>query len=133
METRKQLAQCDAQIELNARITRSCEATRLEVKALPDDTTLDQFAALDITFDLTHSTNDEIAFAWFMKSIDAGYEPAFPEIRKFLLRVGRGKFIFRLYSELVNEGRKVWAQEVYAEARPGYHPVTQQRLDETLK
>ncbi|MCB9956469.1 MAG: M1 family metallopeptidase [Caulobacterales bacterium] len=103
------------------------------INSLPDHTTLDQFAALDITFDLTHSTNDEIAFAWFMKSIDAGYEPAFPEIRKFLLRVGRGKFIFRLYSELVNEGRKVWAQEVYAEARPGYHPVTQQRLDETLK
>lgn len=101
--------------------------------SLPSGITLDQLAALDAAFQLSTSKNAEIAFAWYMKTIKAGYEPAFPEIRSFLKRVGRGKFIFRLYGALVDSGRKVWALDVYQEARPGYHPISQKRIDEILE
>lgn len=103
------------------------------INSLPSETTVDQLAALDAAFDLSASRNAEIAYAWYMKAINAGYEPAFPEIRSFLKRVGRGKFIFRLYGALVDSGRKVWALDVYKEARPGYHPISQRRIDEILE
>jgi leukotriene-A4 hydrolase len=102
------------------------------VSALPDDVTSDQLAALDQAFGLTGTKNAEIAYAWYMKAIKAGYEPAFPELKKFLLRVGRGRFIYRLYGALIENGRKDWAEDVYAEARPGYHPIAQRRIDEIL-
>ena len=34
---------------------------------------------------------------------------------------------------LVDNGRKVWALDVYNEARPGYHPIAQQRIDQILE
>lgn len=103
------------------------------LNALPDDVAAQQLAELDAAFDLTASGNAEIAFAWYMKAIKAGYEPVFPALRNFLLRVGRGKFIYRLYGALADNGRKDWALDVYKEARPGYHPIAQRRIDEILK
>ncbi len=66
-----------------------------------------------------------------MKTIKGGYSPAKPELRKFLLSVGRGKFIYRLYDALANHNAEdlAWAKKVYAEARPGYHPIAQRRID----
>ena len=43
----------------------------------------------------------------------------------FMQRVGRRKLIMPIYNALVKtpEGLK-FAQEVFAKARPGYHPIT---------
>ena len=103
------------------------------VESLPDGLTAEQLKALDDAFHLTGSANAEIANAWYLKAVKAGYEPALPALREFLLRVGRGKFIYRLYTALAENGRKDWAEDVYAAARPGYHPITQKRIDEILK
>ena len=46
------------------------------------------------------------------------------------MTVGRGKFIYPLYTSLVENGRREWAAAVYNEARPGYHPIAQRRIDE---
>ncbi|MEQ1931447.1 MAG: leukotriene A4 hydrolase C-terminal domain-containing protein, partial [Parvularculaceae bacterium] len=51
----------------------------------------------------------------------------------FLARVGRGKFIYRLYESLEETGRGDLAKAVYAKARAGYHPIAQRRIDEILK
>jgi hypothetical protein len=82
--------------------------------------------------DLTNRRNAEIAFAWYMQAIHGGYEPALPALEDFLMRVGRGKFIYDLYEALHEHGRGAWASEVYARARPGYHPIAQRRIDEIL-
>ncbi|MEX0643669.1 MAG: M1 family metallopeptidase [Parvularculaceae bacterium] len=103
------------------------------LESLPGGLAADQFKALDEAFHLSGNPNAEIASAWYLKSVKAGYEPALPALREFLLRVGRGKFINRLYTALADSGRKDWANEVYATARPGYHPITQKRIDEILK
>ena len=59
-------------------------------------------------------------------AIRAGYQPAYPKLEQFLCAVGRRKFVKPLYLELMKtpEGR-VRAREIYAKARPGYHPITQ--------
>jgi len=88
---------------------------------------------LDETFSLTGTQNAETAFAWYMQAIRVGYEPAYTELEKFLMTVGRGKFIYRLYGALKDNGQADWAETIYAQARPGYHPIAQRRIDAILK
>ncbi len=100
------------------------------INTLPEAMSEAQFAELDAAFSFTGAPNAEIAFAWYMRAIPAGYEPAFPAIEEFLMRVGRGKFIYRLYAALQeSETRRAWGADVYARARAGYHPIAQRRID----
>lgn len=96
---------------------------------LPATASSEQLAALDTRFNLSNSQNAEIASAWYLKAIPAGYERAFASLDDFLMRVGRGKFIYRLYQSLIDNGRREWAQGVYERARSGYHPIAQRRID----
>lgn len=100
------------------------------IAQLPEAITSDQMAALDGRFSLSTSQNAEIANAWYMRAINVGYEPAFEPLDGFLMRVGRGKFIYRLYAALIENDRRDWAEAVYERARPGYHPIAQRRIDE---
>lgn len=102
------------------------------INTLPDDLSMENFAALDEKFALSTAQNAEIANAWYMQAIAAGYEPAMPALEKFLMSVGRGKFIYRLYGALAANGRGDWARTVYASARAGYHPIAQRRIDGIL-
>lgn len=103
------------------------------INTLPGDIAPARLAELDQTFKLTTAGNAEIAAAWYLKAIKAGYEPALPEIEKFLSRVGRGKFIYKIYQALEDNNRADLAKTVYASARAGYHPIAQKRIDEILK
>ena len=90
-------------------------------------------AELDRAFNLTNSGNAEILFQWLMMSIRSKYEPAYPALERFLVRVGRRKFIRPLYQELVDTpGGLQRAQAIYRKARPGYHPISQMTVDELI-
>ncbi len=102
------------------------------LNALPGDMILELFADLDSAYDLSNSQNAEIAFAWYMKAIAGGYEPALAPLDRFLMSVGRGKFIYRLYAALIEYDRRDWAAEVFARARAGYHPIAQRRIEEVF-
>ncbi|HFB54592.1 MAG TPA: M1 family peptidase [Hellea balneolensis] len=103
------------------------------INNLPDTLTIEQFDALNSAFHLNGHPNAEIAFAWYMQAIKGGYDAALPDLERFLMTVGRGKFIYRLYGQLKNNGKADWAHTVYAKARPGYHPIAQRRIDAVLK
>jgi hypothetical protein len=48
--------------------------------------------------------------------------------------VGRRKFVKPLFEALVKEpGGRERAKNIYAKARPGYHPITQATVDAILK
>ena len=96
------------------------------------DVNVENLEVLDETYSFTGTQNAETAFAWYMQAIKAGYEPAMAELENFLMTVGRGKFIYRLYGALNDNGKADWAKEVYARARPGYHPIAQRRIDDIL-
>ena len=87
---------------------------------------------LDETFNLTGTQNAETAFAWYMQAIRGGYEPAYPALENFLMTVGRGKFIYRLYGALKDNGQAEMANRIFAEAKAGYHPIAQRRISATL-
>lgn len=102
------------------------------LNGLPSDLSSEQYEDLDKAFSLTGTQNAETAFAWYMLAIKTNYEAAYPDLEGFLMTVGRGKFIYRLYDALKENGKAEWAERVYAEARPGYHPIAQRRIDDIL-
>ena len=91
-----------------------------------------QMKDLDSTFKLTGTQNAETAFAWYMQAIKAGYTPAMPALEDFLMKVGRGKFIYRLYGALKDNGQAAKANAVFAKAKAGYHPIAQRRISDIL-
>jgi len=103
------------------------------INTLPAEITPTRLAELDAAFKLSQAGNAEIAAAWYLKAVKAGYEPALPQIETFLTQVGRGKFIYKIYQALEDNGRGDLAKAVYAKARAGYHPIAQKRIDEILK
>ena len=94
----------------------------------------ERMAMLDGRFDLSESGNSEVLSAWLEKSIDARYKGAYPAIERFLTAQGRRKFLRPLYEKLAkNPEDLAFAKQIYAKARPTYHPVSQGTIDEILR
>ncbi len=98
---------------------------------MPENLTADQFKRLDSAFKFTGTQNAEIAFAWYMQAIKGNYNAVDKALEDFLMSVGRGKFIYRLYGALAkrDEATRIDAQRIYKHARPGYHPIARRRID----
>jgi aminopeptidase N len=103
------------------------------IRNLPGDATPERLADLDAAFRFTASGNAEILTAWLERAVATGYRPADPALERFLVGVGRRKFLVPLYTALAKTpDGKARAQEIYAQARPGYHPVTRGTVDGIL-
>lgn len=102
------------------------------IKALPGKISLEQMADLDSTFNLSASTNSEIAFIWFKQAINKKYKTAYPAIENFLINVGRIKFVAPLYRALVQNDDRDLALKIYHEAKAGYHPLTRESVEIVL-
>ncbi len=104
------------------------------ISHLPENITLQQMAGLDGVFGFTKSGNSEIQAAWYTLAVRMNYKPAYQNIETFLTQVGRRKFLMPLYKEMVktSEGKE-WAKKIYAKARPNYHSVAYNSIDEVLK
>jgi aminopeptidase N len=101
---------------------------------MPATVTAAQLAELDRQFALTKNPNSYIAVSWFRVAIRHGHAPALPAVERFLLAVGRMRFINPLYRELAKtpEGRAL-AEHVFAKARATYHPIGQVGVERILK
>lgn len=96
------------------------------INNLPLDISSVNMRRLDEQFNLTQSKNAEIAHAWLKLSIVKDYEPARDRLRNYLLTIGRNKLVSPLYRELAKSPENLkWAREIYQQAKPGYHPLTQ--------
>jgi len=103
------------------------------LQVLPSPLSETQMKELDHAFHFTSTGNDEILDQWLKMVVAADYKPAFPRLKQFLLEVGRMKMIKPLYAALIKTpGGEQFAREVYAEARPGYHPIAQAAVDKIM-
>lgn len=102
------------------------------INSLPEEIATNRMADLDAAFDFTHSGNNEILGAWWQPAINNNYAPAMPEIEKFLITVGRRKFLTPTYKALKDNGKLAKAKEIYTKARPNYHFVSIQTMDALL-
>jgi hypothetical protein len=88
---------------------------------------------LDKAFHFTQSGNNEVLSAWLLLAVKQHYVDAYPALDKFLINVGRRRFILPIYKQLVtSEDGKKMAKEIYEKARPNYHFVAQESIDNLL-
>lgn len=98
-----------------------------------DDLSPEQMAELDAAFGLTETGNVEILYLWLMRAIESRYQPGIERLERFLIEVGRNKFIRPLFEKLAaTDWGRDWAIEVYRLARPGYHPMTRAAAERAL-
>lgn len=93
---------------------------------------VEQLTALDGAYHFSESGNSEILAAWFQPTIRSGYEPVRPVVENFLIHVGRRKFLTPTYRAMLESNQADWAAEVYAKARPNYHAVARETMDDLL-
>lgn len=103
------------------------------VRNLGFNLTIDQLSDVDAAFNFTESGNSEILAAWFQHTIRSNYTKADPVMKNFLINVGRRKFLTPTYRALKESNKLEQAREIYVEARPNYHSVSTQTIDELLE
>lgn len=138
----QELAQVDAQVQ---EFQDGTPASRLVttgwtthhwlyfLRSLPDRISEKRMIELDESFNFTNSGNSEILAAWLKRVIANDYQEGYAAMRDFLLRQGRRKFLIPIYDGLAStsEGLSL-AREIYREARPMYHPLSQATVDQIL-
>ncbi len=113
---------------------KSSNAKLYFISHLPDSLNAAAMAILDNEFAFTNSGNTEVQSAWYTLAIRHSYKVANANIEKFLMSVGRRKFLKPLYGEMIKTAEgKAWAKQVYAKARGNYHPVSYGIIDEMMK
>lgn len=92
-----------------------------------------QVSELDNTFHFSKSGNSEILFAWLEICIRSNYWKNKDILESFLVKVGRRKFVKPLFKAMMKTAKgKTIAADIYKKARPNYHSVTQQTIDNIL-
>jgi len=88
---------------------------------------------LDLAFHLTDSGNNEVLGEWLVLAARHGYRAADARMERFLLEVGRRKYLTPIYSALLaTAAGQQLARAVYPRARVGYHAITRRSLDALL-
>lgn len=103
------------------------------INHLPEGIGQEKLATLDAAYGFTQSGNSEISAAWFQPTIRNNYEAVYPKVEDFLINVGRRKFLTPTYKALIESGKKDMAISIYEKARPNYHAVARDTMDELLK
>jgi leukotriene-A4 hydrolase len=103
------------------------------IRNLPSPLSARRMAELDAAFGFTKTGNSEVLFAWLMRAIESDYRAAYPALERFLTSQGRRKFVRPLFARLAEtEAGRERAQRIYAKARPAYHSITRQAIDDVL-
>lgn len=103
------------------------------IKGLPPSMDQSMMTALDRACGFTNSGNSEILAAWFQPVIRNQYTGAYPKVEEFLVKVGRRKFLTPTYRAFMETGQEAEARRIYALARPNYHAVSRETLDDLMK
>ncbi len=95
------------------------------LKNLPEKLDEVQLKELDNAFGFTDIGNKYILKDWLLVSVRNQYRPAYERLERYLMTIGRVKYVAPLYKELIktDEGREL-AKQIFEQAQPGYHPLT---------
>lgn len=103
------------------------------IRQIPEETPAEKLALLDEEFNFRGCGNSEVMAEWYILSIRHNYDHVNPEMEKFLINVGRRKFLEPIYTELAkSEEGLEWGRAVYEKARPNYHAISFNTIDEIL-
>ncbi len=97
---------------------------------LPDAPPLAKMQELDAAWHLTGTPNAEIGMRWYSHAIAAGDKAVWDAAAEHMTRIGRIYLSTPLYKAFVKTPEGLaFAEQVYARAKSGYHPLTQQVVE----
>ncbi|HTM27766.1 MAG TPA: leukotriene A4 hydrolase C-terminal domain-containing protein, partial [Rhodanobacter sp.] len=97
---------------------------------LPDAPPLAKMQELDAAWHLTGTPNAEIGMRWYSHAIAAGDKAVWDAAAEHMTRIGRIYLTTPLYKAFVKTPEGLaYAEQVYAKARAGYHPLTQRVVE----
>ena len=97
---------------------------------LPDVAPLDKLQQLDAAWQLTGTPNAEIGMRWYTHAIAAGDKAAWTAAAEHMHRIGRLYLTTPLYKAFAKTPEGLaYAEQVYAKAKAGYHPMTQKAVE----
>lgn len=104
------------------------------INNLPKNISMQQLKSLDAAYNLTQSSNNEIAHAWLLLNIKRDNSAIKKRLESYMIEIGRRKLIVPLYKALLDKKRNHrFVKSVYLKARPGYHPLAQGTVDGLFK
>ncbi|MFC5441080.1 M1 family metallopeptidase [Rhodanobacter ginsenosidimutans] len=100
---------------------------------LPDAPPLAKMQQLDAAWHLTGTPNAEIGMRWYSHAIAAGDKAVWPAAAEHMIRIGRLYLTTPLYKAFAKTPEGLaYAEQVYAKAKAGYHPLTQQAVESII-
>ena len=104
------------------------------VRNFPSDMEQKHLAMFDKAFDLTNSTNSYIAMVWYEQAVNHDYHGNNVDvnIENFLIIVGRRWYVSTIYKAYKRNNKVEEALTIYNKARPNYHSVTANTIDNLL-
>jgi aminopeptidase N len=112
----------------------SAQATVHFINSLPDDIPHERLYELDENLGFSGTSNAEIGRAWFIQVAQRRLEQAYEPLTQYLNRYGRGRLIFPIYMTLAKNGSDLeLAQQIFADARTSYHPLTEGGIARALQ
>jgi len=103
------------------------------LRALPAKLSTTQLDELDSAFAFNQIQNSEIAHDWLLIGINNQYQAIYPRLIEYLSSIGRVKLIKPLYEALMQQSElHNLANNIYLKARPGYHNIAINQIDEIL-
>jgi hypothetical protein len=92
-----------------------------------------KLAELRSTFHLGADGNAEIALSWLQLVIRTGYEPAYPDLERYLTETGRWRLVVTLFTDLARTPAGLeLGRRIYAKAKAGYHASIRDAVERLL-
>lgn len=104
------------------------------LRNLEADSVAGQMKTMDSLYHLSASTNAEIQCDWYILSINSHYMEVYPYMEKYLLSVGRRKFLKPIYERLAStpEGLEL-GRNIFFKAEKSYHAVSRNTVKSILR
>ena len=104
------------------------------IRNLPKEIGKEKMSVLDDHLNFRACGNTEIMTEWYVLGIKNGYSEIKPDIEKFLIKIGRRKYLMPIYKALAEtKENKNWARKVFEKAKSGYHYVSRSTVESILK
>ncbi|MEO8747176.1 MAG: M1 family metallopeptidase [Rhodanobacter sp.] len=118
-----------AAVDLDAQVWNTQEWMYF-LDRLPDVAPLDKLQQLDAAWHLSGTANAEIGMRWYTHAIASGDKAAWPAAGEHMRRIGRLYLTTPLYKAFAKTPAGLaYAEQVYALAMDGYHPMTQKAVE----
>ena len=104
------------------------------IRNFPPTMSSEKMKELDKKLNLTNSSNSYIQMVWYEQAINHDYHgnKVDAKIEEFLTHVGRRWYVETLFIALKRNNRMEDALKIYEKARPNYHTVTVNTIDDVL-